>query len=185
MKIIVSKKAKCLSGIIAGVCLLLIALFNMIGYLFDCKYISVFAAMAEVDKYEVRSQLLMEAMDQVGVCIPEEAAEVWANGLKTRSAALQYSVMDKELKTEYAKRWEENAPNWVTGVSSPWVTSYQIVRIDAPEEDSRIIKLIFSTETSTGPAGDYNAILSVIREGDFWRITEISADKGLYPYTGF
>ena len=39
--------------------------------------------------------------------------------------------------------------------------------------------------TSTGPAGDYNAILSVTREGYFWRISMISLEEGLYVYTGF
>jgi hypothetical protein len=88
--------------------------------------------------------------------------------------------MDAQLKAEYAKQLEINAPNWVTGVSSPWVESYAITKTESPGEDSRIIQLIFSTVTSTGPAGDYTATLVLARDGCFWRITQITADDGLY-----
>lgn len=134
---------------------------------------------------EVRSRLLMEAMNDVGACSPGDAAEVWASGLKKRSAALQYAVMDARLKTEYARQLESTAPNWVTGISSPWVDSYRIVRTECPDADSRVIEMLFSTATSTGPAGDYRAVLHLARDGCFWRITAISADEGLAPYTGF
>lgn len=36
----------------------------------------------------LRARLLAEAMDYVGVCNPEVAADVWARGLMRRSAAL-------------------------------------------------------------------------------------------------
>jgi len=185
MKIMVSKNAKRFGIAVLATCLALVLMFNAVGYLFDWKYVSVFAAAAEVNKFEVRSELLMEAMEQVGVCRPEAAAEVWANGLEARSAALQYAVMDDELRQDFAARWEENAPNWVTGVSSPWVESYEIVRTTEPSKGSRVIELRFSTATSTGPAGDYNAILTIEQEGDFWHISKISMDEGLHVYTGF
>ena len=47
------------------------------------------------------------------------------------------------------------------------------------------MKFVFSTKTSAGPAGDYNATITVEKEGDYWRITKINADKELYVYTGF
>jgi hypothetical protein len=181
----ISKREKILISIAAGVFLLAVLLFNTVGYLFDWRYVSVFAAVSEVNKFEVRSELLMEAMDQVGVSKPEQAAEVWANGLVARSAALQYAVMTKTLKDEYAARLEETFPNWVTGVSSPWVDSYKITRSEVTSEKSRVFGLTFSLKTSTGPAGTLNAILTVVREGDFWRITKITADEGLDVYTGF
>lgn len=163
--------------------ILAFALINITGLILDCRYISVFAAAKDANMYELRSRLLMQAMDDVGVCTPEEAALVWAKGLYMRSAALQYSVMSDELKKEYAQKLENNAPNWVTGVSSPWVESYKITGIETKNKD-RIIKLLFSTLASAGPAGDYMAMLTVSPEGGFWRIKRISADSGLYPYTG-
>ena len=185
MKMVLSRQVKGIIRIVIILCLLVVALINVIGYRLDCKYISVFAAVAEVDKYQVKSDLLMEAMNQVGVSTPESAAKVWANGLKTRSAALQYSVMGAKLKKEYASQLDKNHPNWVTGVSSPWVDSYKITDISAAGDNQYAIKLCFSTVTSAGSAGDYNAVLIITRDGDFWRITDISPDKGLSAYMGF
>lgn len=185
MEIIISKKVKWMSGIIVGSCLFMIALLNIVGYFTNCKYISVIAAVAEVNKYEVRSTLLMDATNYVGACDAEEAAEVWANGLKMRSAALQYSVMTKELKDYYARQLEKTAPNWVTGMSSPWVDSFKIIKVETPSKDCRAIELRFSLLTSTGPAGEHNAVLTICKEEDFWKITKITADEGLYPYMGF
>lgn len=185
VKMVFSGRVKRLIGIVIGICLLIVALFNVIGYFFDCKYISVAAAVAQVDKYEVRSRLLMDAMDQVGVGTPEDAAVVWANGLETRSAALQYSVMGTELKKEYAKQLDKNYPNWVTGVSSPWISAYKITNIETIGVNQYAVRLTLSTATSSGPYADYNAVLIVVLEGDFWRITNISADPGLSAYMGF
>ena len=131
-------------------CLALCALVNLAGYLLDCRYVSIPAAIAQANDYEVRSRLLMEAMEKAGVCEPEDAALVWASGLDMRSAALQYAVMDAQLKAEYARQLEETSPNWVTGMSSPWIESYSIEKIKRPGRDSRIIRLVFSTASSTG-----------------------------------
>lgn len=185
MRIILSSRAKRFCCILLGVFLLVILLINIIGSLLNCKYISVFAAIEEVNTYEVRSELLMEAMSAVGVCSPEEAVEVWASGLKLRSAALQYAVMSKELKDEYAKQLDESAPNWATGISSPWVDSYKIVSAQKQSAEICVFELEFSLATSTGPAGDYSATLTVKKEGDFFRIVKIKAPEALYPYTRF
>lgn len=178
----ISKKSVCMF-IVAFIVLTL--LLNLIGYLFHFKYISVFEAVSVGNQYEIKSRLLMEAMDDVGVCDPESAAEIWANGLKNRSAAAQYSVMSKQLKDEYAKQLETTFPNWVTGMSSPWVDSYAVCDKRELDKDTYIYYLKFSTATSTGPAGDYNAVLTIANMGRFWQIVALSTDKGLYPYTGF
>lgn len=185
MRLVVSKKAKRVSLLTACAFLLALVLLNLIGYIFNLKYVSVFAAVAEVNKYEVRAGLLMRAMDSVGVCSPEAAAEVWAKGLRERSAALQYAVMNGALKREYARQLETCAPNWVTGMSSPWVEGYEIKKVESPDESHRIVRMRFSTASSTGPEGVYDAALTMERVGDFWRISGISADEGLYPYTCF
>ncbi|MEL7571043.1 MAG: hypothetical protein AAGU14_10875 [Eubacteriaceae bacterium] len=164
--------------------ILLLVLLNFAGYVFNIKYISVVKAVSEVNKYEVRSELLMQAMDNVGVCCPEDAAKVWAEGLMIRSAAMQYSSMSVNLKEKYAKELENTFPNWVTGMSSPWISGYELDKIEQTE-NIYIYYLTFSTATSTGPAGNYKATLTVAKEINFWRIINIKTDKELYPYTGF
>jgi len=167
-----------------GIFVLLLALFNFLGYVFDIKYISVFKAVEEVNKYEVKSQLLMQAMDYTGVCNPEDAAKVWSKGLMKRSAAMQYSQMSKSLKDRYASSLEQIFPNWVTGLSSPWISGYEITKSDETD-NTFIYHIVFLTQTSTGPAGNYNAYLTIAQEDGFWRIIQIITDKELYPYTGF
>jgi len=185
MRIILLKRSKQLTIIFTVLFLLGIISLIVIGYCRELKYLSVLASSAEIDKYEVRSQLLMRATDEIGVCSPEAAVEVWANGLKMRSAALQYSVMGKDLKDKYARQLEKSSPNWVTGISSPWVDSFEIIRTEKLDESCYIFELRFYTKTSTGPAGEYDALLTIGQDAGFWRITNIAIDNELYVYTRF
>ncbi|MEZ4358002.1 MAG: hypothetical protein R2876_05165 [Eubacteriales bacterium] len=185
MRIILSNRAKKFCWVLFSIFMLILILINVIGGLFNCKYISVIAAVGEVNTYEVRSQLLMDAIKNLGVCKPQEAADIWASGLKLKSAAIQYSVMGEKLKDEYASQLDESAQNWATGISSPWVDSYEIVNTKIPANDKYIFEISFSLATSAGPSGDYNAVLTVEKKGDYWYITKIEADEDLYPYTRF
>ena len=184
MRLIASKSIRrlCVAVMLPGA--LVLVLFHAAGYLHVCKYLWGMAAMGEVNRYEVRSGLLMRAMDYVGVPEPGEAVSVWAEGLMKRSAALQYAVMSEQLRQAYAEQLEGTSPNWVTGMSSPWVESYLVVATQNPDADTYVFVLCLSTMTSTGPAGDYQATLTVGREEGFWRITGISADQGLNAYRG-
>ncbi len=139
---------------------------------------------AETDD-AIKAHLLMEAMDEVGVCRPEQAVDVWVRGLMKRSAAIQYAVMDDTLRKEYAKSLEKTAPNWVTGTSSPWVSGYAIGRVTETAQGQKLYTISVMTETSTGPAGEYLAVLAVHQDGEFWRIGSISADDELSAFTGF
>ncbi|OQB15291.1 MAG: hypothetical protein BWY15_00662 [Firmicutes bacterium ADurb.Bin193] len=185
MKFIFSKRVTKLCA--AFICFFVagVILLNILGYFLNLKYVSVLPSIAEADKYEIRSQLLISAISEVGVCRPEKAIEVWAEGLKTRSAALQYAVMTEALKDEYAMQLEKIFPNWVTGISSPWVSGYEIIKTEKTEDDGYIFYLVFNTETSAGPADSYKAIITVVKSNDFWQISQIYTDEGLYPYTGY
>ncbi len=173
--------------LIAGGCMLSIALLVSGRALLkdEYAYVSAFAYASEPNRYEVRYELLLEAMERIGACTPEEAADIWANGLEMRSGAAQYSVMDAALKKEYAEQLEKSAPMWVTGVSSPWIETYRTVLVQKPEENRQIRHLMFTTQSSTGPGPTYTAKLTLEKEGGYWRISEIQAEKGLEAYTGF
>lgn len=182
MKIISSKKAKKLSFTLFVLVIVSVALFYLLVNYVDIEEV---ATALNINKYEVRSELLLSAVDKLGVCCPEDAVNTWAEGLRMRNAAIQFSVMTDKLKTEYLKQLENTFSNWVTGMSSPWIDSYKIIKTDKKSDKEQIITMQFSTMTSTGPAGDYKAILTVIKEKNFWKISHITADEGLYPYTGF
>ncbi|OQB25529.1 MAG: hypothetical protein BWY11_00289 [Firmicutes bacterium ADurb.Bin182] len=162
-----------------------LVLVNALGYFLDLKYLSIFAAARQADKCEIRSALLIEAMDGVGVCNPYDAPNIWAKGLKKRNAAMQYSVLSNKLKNPYKKQLEKTFPNWVTGVSSPWVEDVTIAGAEKPAENEYVFDLKVYTMTSAGPAGEYDARLTVSLEDGFWRISDIDMDKELEVYTGF
>ncbi|MDD2377593.1 MAG: hypothetical protein PHD10_00910 [Bacilli bacterium] len=180
MKSLFHNKIRVLIGSIA-----IIFILNIMGYLFNFKYVSITKALSEVNKYEVRSDLLMDALNEVGVFDPKEAALLWGSGLKKRNAALQYAVMSSDLKKQYVKQLDETSPNWVTGMSSPWIDDYNIVNIKNINSNQLIINMRFITKSSTGYDQAYTAKLTLKRENKFWRIIKIDMDQGLYPYTGF
>ena len=167
-----------------GVGIIVLVLANLTGYFLDIKYLSVFAAVRQADVYQIRSVQMMEAMDYTGVCDPEAAAKLWASGVRKRNAAIQYSVLSKELKVQYAEALETSFPGWVTGVSSPWIQSCEIIKSEKTDEGMFYI-IKFYTMTSTGPGEEYIAEVTVEQAGDFWHITDVETDQGLYIYTGY
>lgn len=141
------------------------------------------ALPGQVNPYKTRSELLMDASDFTGVVTPEQAAGLWAKGLIMRSAAMQYTVMTERLKKEYAAQLDALRSNWVTGMSSPSVQGYTIMETDAADTAHVRISLKIEVAATWSPPEYYGAELSLVREGDFWRISHIRADEGLYPYT--
>ncbi|MGE5607265.1 MAG: copper amine oxidase N-terminal domain-containing protein, partial [Bacteroidota bacterium] len=87
----------------------------------DEKSKSVFIEVKETEAKQSQVRLLEEALAPKD---PLNAAETWARGVKTRNGALQYAVMSPELKKEHFAKFVDS--NWSTGVSSPWVESYEI-----------------------------------------------------------
>ncbi len=168
-------------ALMACVCLLLMAaslfaLLSMIGF-------QSAPASASYSDLEVKTAMLTAAMDEVGVCSPRDAALLWAKGVKQRNAAMQYAALSGPLKERFSKAWEQTAPNWVTGVSSPWISEYHIA--DAQQKDGVYTCILeFAAETSTGPAGTHDVKLTVEEDGGLWHITQIEKDNTFGVYTG-
>lgn len=138
-----------------------------------------------VSRYLTQSNLLKDAMNYVGVDTPDKAVNVWSEGLKQRSAAMQYSVMTKELKDIYAKDLEQSSPNWVTGISSPWVEGYEIINKEKSNINSQTFHIKYSTATSAGEFEPFYVTLKIVKDADFWRISEVNGDESSTVYTGF
>lgn len=135
-----------------------------------------------IDKSKIK--LLEEAIRNIGAISPEKAIEVWAKGVEERSAALQYCVMTESFKETYVKSLDKNEYDfWITGVSSPWIEDYKILKINKINDTSFEYEIKFNTKTSEG---DYNffVTLTLIKEGDYWKISDIKGDKTSEIYTG-
>lgn len=137
----------------------------------------------QVNPYKTRSELLMKATNYVGAVTPEQASTIWAEGLRHRSAAMQYIVMTEKLKSEYANQLDTLNSNWVTGMSSPWVGGFTFEKIIQLDEIHAEVYLKFEIVSTTSPPKYYNAKLWLIKEKDFWRIQHIWTDKELFFYT--
>ncbi len=141
--------------------------------------------MVSFDIYPIQNKLLKDAMDYVGVCEPNKAVEVWSEGLRQRNGAMQYSIMTKALKDIYAKDLEKSFPNWVTGVSSPWVDGYKIFNVERVSDVAEIFHLKYTTATSAGEFEPFFVTLKVVKDGEFWRISSVIGDEASTAYTGF
>lgn len=103
---------------------------------------------------------------------PEEAAKTWAEGVKMRNGALQFAVLSPELQEQKQAGYE--SIGWVTGVSSPWVESYNITSKTETADGSWEYQVQLILKTSTGDAGSTMATLLIKQYEDSWFIAQIS-----------
>jgi hypothetical protein len=138
---------------------------------------------SESEIYKTRYQLLIETLDYVGVCSPENAAEVWANGLMMRNAAMQYAMMTRAYKDKYLDKLGLDS-NFVTGQSSPSIMSFSIEKINLINSTNANIVVKFEIGSPSTISKFYYANLSIIKENNFWRISTIEAPNEIVQYTG-
>ncbi len=98
----------------------------------------------------------------------QEAVNMYASAVKERKGAIQYALYSDVIKA--AKKAELESLNWVTGVSSPWVSGYEI---KSTGKDS--YSITFHWATSAGKAEDSITIVKAgkISGQDYWQITEV------------
>ncbi len=150
--------------------------------LLSLAFIQVGYANDVIDDKGIKNKLLIEALDEYGYDDPIKTSMVWAKGLKERSGALQYSTLSKNLKKEYVLKLDEIAPNWVTRVSSPWVENYNLICMTKISDELYYIKIRIFTKTSAGPYENYDVMLKLIKEEEFFKIDEIKAPSHMEAY---
>ena len=160
-----------------------IIVVSSMGFTNTNSVVTVSAVIGTIDTYRTRSELLMEATNYTGVFTPEEAATVWAEGLYRRSAALQYTVMTEKLKKQYAEKLDKWGSNWVTGQSSPSVMSFMITSVEKTDKTHSKVNLKFEVGSPSTSSKYYDAILWLVREGEFWRVEKIWTDQALNVFT--
>ncbi|MFT9849721.1 DL-endopeptidase inhibitor IseA family protein [Aneurinibacillus sp. REN35] len=104
--------------------------------------------------------------------VPEKAADIWAKGLKLRNGALQYAVLSPQLKKSRLSEFEKQ--NWITGVSSPWIEAYQIIKTKKVNATTFTYDIRFTLATSTGTAGSEDFRLTVQQYKKNWYVSQIS-----------
>ena len=102
---------------------------------------------------------------------PYAVVKSWAEGVKTRDGKLQYSVMSQKLKDEYYPIFD--GLGWVTGVSSPWVESYEIAETYRLDNDAYRYKMIFTFTDSTKSRFSEIKYVTVKYYDNIWLVSSI------------
>lgn len=129
------------------------------------------------------TQFLQQQVEQLQRALapgsPEVAAQTWAKGVKERNGAEQYAALSTDLRNQMKDSFAQN--NWVTGVSSPWVESYQVTHEQRLDSNTFQYHVEFNYATSTGPAGQSVEQVTVKRDGDRWFISQLSSHPQQTP----
>ncbi len=81
---------------------------------------------------------------------PEAVATAWAKAAKNRNGAVQYMLMCPDLQKIHLNNLE--VLNWVTGVSSPWISSYKVIS-ETPKENNSNFSIQYEFSLSNGVVG--------------------------------
>ncbi|MEF9991221.1 MAG: hypothetical protein RRZ84_01920 [Romboutsia sp.] len=130
-------------------------------------------------KYQIESlegtiKMLKDALDELGATTPNEAMNIWAKGIKTRNGYLQYYVLCDGMKNEFKKElYKAQHTSWVTGYSSPWVSSYNIINIEKINSVKYKFTINFNWATSMGPYDSTKVTITTTKIDNKWCISNI------------
>lgn len=130
------------------------------------KSLSIEAKRTETDQAQVR--LLEEALAPED---PLNAAQTWAEGVKTRNGALQYAMMSSELKKEYFAKFVDS--NWSTGASSPWVENYEIIERYSFNNERYRFEINFTYTDSTKESFSTTEYVTIANFDGNWLVSAI------------
>jgi hypothetical protein len=102
---------------------------------------------------------------------PMDAVATWAEGVKSRNGALQYAVMTPALKAEKYPYFAH--VNWSTGVSSPWIDSYEVTESYRVDEGKYRFTVKFNYTDSTKTTFTSKAYVKVENFEEKWLVSAL------------
>lgn len=128
----------------------------------------------QIEMLEGTISLLKDALDELGAATPNDVANIWAKGIQTRNGYLQYYVLCDRMKNEFKEELSKSQrDSWVTGYSSPWVSSYDIVNIEKINSLKYKFTINFNWETSIGPEDSTESSVITTKIDNKWCISDI------------
>ncbi|WP_115708540.1 hypothetical protein [Legionella sainthelensi] len=121
----------------------------------SCVVLSCCIILFSISAYSITETVTQSESDNARIAMLEKAlapqkadevAALFAKANKDRNGAVQFMLFSNSLKNKYTDRW----PNWVSGVSSPWITSYTIKK-EAQSKRSWKFTITYQWETASGP----------------------------------
>lgn len=139
-------------------------------------------------KYQIESlegtiSLLKDALNELGAASPNDAVNIWAKGIKTRNGYLQYYISCDKMKKQFLEELSKSEHiSWVTGYSSPWVSSYDIVNIEKVNPLEYKYTIRFNWATSSGPYDSTKITVTTSKISNNWCISHIQWNDGSKKY---
>jgi hypothetical protein len=128
----------------------------------------------QIKTLEGTISLLKDALDELSAATPNDAANIWAKGIQTRNGYLQYYILCDNMKNEFKEELAKSQrTSWVTGYSSPWVSSYDIVNIEKIDSLKYKFTINFNWDTSIGPKDSTESIVITTKIDNKWCISDI------------
>lgn len=112
-------------------------------FLFPMMAYSMGENISKSESDAARISMLERAMAPQKI---EDVATLFAKANKERNGAVQFMLFSDQLKNKYKDKW----PYWVSGISSPWITSYKITKIDQGKYSWKY-KITYHRATAAGP----------------------------------
>lgn len=113
---------------------------------------------------------------------PLQTVELWILGVQNRSGAVQHAVLSPALQKRTEKQFAKDY--WVTGQSSPWVSTIHIVHVNKNSDTTQQFTLAYDLITSYASFGKGHKVITVEKNPepgrDNWFITKISTTS--LPY---
>lgn len=100
-----------------------------------------------------------------------EAADSWAEAVKTRNGAWQYAVMAPGLKE---RSYDDLASmGWSTGTSSPWVKGCEVKELSQAGDGAVRYSVTFTWTDSTNATTETTEFITVKDTGGIWLVDSI------------
>lgn len=111
--------------------------------LFSVSASSMTENVSQAESDAARISMLEKALSPQKL---DEVAPLFAKANKERNGAVQFMLFSEQLKNKFKDRW----PYWVSGVSSPWITSFEIKKV-VQSKNSWKFKITYQWATADGP----------------------------------
>lgn len=119
--------------------------------------------------------MLKDALNELGANTSDDAINIWSKGIQTRNGYLQYYVLCNDMKHKFIEELSKSQrlSSWVTGYSSPWVSSYNVVNLEKINSSKYKATINFNWATSTGPYESTEVTITTTKIDNKWCISDI------------
>jgi hypothetical protein len=113
---------------------------------------------AEIEKNSLERQIT-SFMTGLQVQDPKQAVELWILGVNNRSGAVQFAMLSPSLQQQTRKQFEQRG--WVTGVSSPWLDNFRVVKVKKISASKIQYTVVYDLLSSYANFGNGQKVITV------------------------